>query len=73
MNRRGFLAALFGLPFVKTAPVDGPVLARWKARESIDAGLFYCPYIPLQLPNHARIPTIPLTFKTRYDLGDPIV
>lgn len=76
MNRRGFLTALFALPFVKVAApesVAGPVLARYKGKEVASVGLFYCPHIPLQFPNHARIPTETLTFKTRYDLGDPIV
>lgn len=49
MNRRGFLA------FLAMTPIVGKLIPDWmyKGRASIDAGYFYCPYIPLQFMDKA--------------------
>lgn len=56
LSRRGFLGGLFGtivalnIPEVKAQePPKKPDIAPYKGVTSFDAGVFYCPYIPLQM------------------------
>lgn len=52
MNRRNFLRGLLALPVaLKLAPVIekiAPSVLRYKGSAPMDAGLYYCPFVPLQ-------------------------
>jgi len=72
LNRRGFLQAIVKvtslMPVKATEKLILPdlVLAKYKGGTPFDAGLFYCPYIPLQ--NVSTIIDPNVGFKTRYGL-----
>lgn len=69
-SRRGFLTGLIGLIAVPAivkvtnlmpiSVVRNPLILPYKGTSGFDAGIFYCPYVPLQ---YAK-PTKGFTFKT---------
>lgn len=77
MNRRSFLRGLLGIPavalvskipIVEASPLSDLILP-YKGKTAFDAGVFYCPYVPLQGVRAGTISEIdhaPVSFKTRY-------
>lgn len=81
LRRRSFLlglAALFAAPalpklpkvYVDPLPPAAPVLTGLKGSMEMDAGLFYCPYVPLNYVGEAICGDHPppIGFKTRYGM-----
>lgn len=48
---------------------DG-LMVGYKGKTALDAGFFYCPYIPLQTVKVAAPVTPKIAFKTRYGMSD---
>jgi hypothetical protein len=46
------------------------VVLPYRGRATFDAGLFYCPYIPLQMTSAKAVPDVPpmVRFNTRYGI-----
>lgn len=79
LNRRSLLAGLFAaavatpslaeqIRAIPAEPQPRPDLCQYKGSSPFDAGLFYCPYVPLQFTT-ARAEAIlnpSIGFKTRY-------
>lgn len=79
LNRRSLLAGLFGaavatpslaeqIRAIPAEPQPRPDLCQYTGVGAYDAGLFYCPYVPLQFTTaraHAAM-NMSIGFKTRY-------
>ena len=72
MNRRKFLqlfsTAIVGLAVPKIVLAEKQInstLAPYKGRTLLEAGFFYCPYIPLQTPSANNVEYV--SFNTRYN------
>ena len=75
MNRRSFLRGLLGIPavalvskipIIEASPLSDMVLP-YKGKTAFDAGVFYCPYVPLQMCRATdTVLEDPVSFKTRY-------
>jgi hypothetical protein len=71
LNKRNFFKAILGTvvgsiasPTTPAAAVVKPIL---KCRQGIDAGLYYCPYVPLVLVTGGKDSPV-YNVKTRYGM-----
>ncbi len=80
LSRRGLFGAFAGLliapvaeaqtdllkVFIDTEADNGASIIKYKGREGFDAGVFYCPYVPLQMVRAQDVLQPKIGFKTRY-------
>lgn len=77
LSRRGFLGTLLGalvapyIPRPPTKEIIEPIVTAYKGVTAFDAGVFYCPYIPLQMVKAVDNDQCKsqIEFKTRYGMA----
>ena len=72
MNRRNLLKLLFGgsvAPTITLLP-EGKIYRSLHSLHTYDAGLFYCPYVPLQINGKIGVGTITPNTQLRISKND---
>lgn len=78
INRRNFLRGMFAAPAIVAVEsimpikiIKSPLIATYEGFTSFDSGIFYCPYVPLQMVGMSEWFAVPgmktLEFNSRYD------